>query len=163
MKNTIRNVIAFIFLSPILMIVLISTIFWGKRGAIRFWGPLLTFFSKLYIMALVPNVRNATEFNDFKSKLKSRLWLCKPFFDVRIAFEDKDTIKLDVSNCPFCEALQNSGLKEMAPYICEADWKLAKQRREQWKFERTCQIGTGDTCCDTTYKRILVAPNEAGL
>ena len=37
--------------------------------------------------------------------------------------------------------------------MCQADWEIAKDNRDKWTFERSYQIGTGDSFCDHTYKR----------
>jgi hypothetical protein len=57
-------------------------------------------------------------------------------------------------NCPFCEVLNRTGLSDLSGYICEGDWAYARENKDKWLFERKFQIGTGDTICDHTYKRI---------
>ena len=34
------------------------------------------------------------------------------------------------------------------------DWAIARDNADKWKFERNYQIGTGDSYCDHTYKRV---------
>ena len=65
-----------------------------------------------------------------------------------------DVFKLHVSNCPFCEALNPMGMSKLSPYVREGDWAIARVNADKWKFERNNQIGTGDSYCDHTYKRI---------
>lgn len=154
MKNFLRNLIALIIVSPMMILVLISSAFMGKAGAIRLWGPLLTVFTKLSLMILVPKVNSASEFDEFKTRLKSRFWLWRPFFTLSVVEENNDRIQLKIDNCPFCEVFQTAGLQGMAPYICNADWKLARESRDKWGFERSREIGKGDSFCDTTYTRI---------
>ena len=80
------------------------------------------------------------------------LW--KLFYDIEILKEDPNTFKLQVTNCPFCEALAMLGLKELGPYLCQADWEVAKDNFDKWGFHRENQIGTGDPFCDHTYHRL---------
>jgi hypothetical protein len=49
--------------------------------------------------------------------------------------------------------LNTVGLSYLNPHICEGDWAKANENRKKWLFERTHQIGTGDSFCDPTYLR----------
>ena len=93
------------------------------------------------------------EFELFKTKLKSNFWRWYIFFTVSVVKETEDQIKLRVDNCPFCEVIRFLGYKELAPYVCMADWQLAKQNFDNWGFDRSNEIGKGDSFCDTTYIR----------
>jgi len=66
---------------------------------------------------------------------------------------DQQHEKVYISNCPFCEVLKGMRLPLLARSVCEADWILAQKNADKWAFERTCQIGTGDTYCNSTNKR----------
>jgi predicted ArsR family transcriptional regulator len=85
--------------------------------------------------------------------MKANFWLWKPFYDFDIAEENKNIFKLHVWNCPFCECLNGFGLTGLSPYVCEGDWAIARDNIDKWDFERSHQIGTGDSFCDHTYKR----------
>ena len=52
------------------------------------------------------------------------------------------------------KALNRLGMSKLSAYVCEADWAIARDNAVKWKFERNYQIGTGDSYCDHTYKRI---------
>ena len=153
MSNFIRRIVAFAIMSPILIVVFITSIFTNREKAVIFWGPTLTSITKVTLRIFVPKIRSKDEFNHFKSKLKSYFWRWRVFFTVSVEKETDDLIKLKVLNCPFCEVIQFFGYKEMAPYVCKADWKLAKQYQKIWEFDRVNEIGKGDLFCDTTYKR----------
>ena len=154
MIKVLRNLIALIIVSPILILVLISSAFLGKPRAIRIWGPVLTYITKLSLKFLVSRVNSASEFDQFKTRLKFKLWLWRPFFTVSVAEERDDKIQLKIDNCPFCEVFQALGYQGMAPYICDADWKMARDNRDNWDFERSQEIGRGDSFCNTAYLRI---------
>ena len=86
--------------------------------------------------------------------MRARFWLWRLFYDIEILKEDPNVFKLKVTNCPFYEALAMLGLKELGPYLCQADWEVAKDNFDKWGFHRENQIGTGDPFCDHTYHRL---------
>ena len=128
-------------------------ILFGKKKAISFWGPFMTSHAKQSLKFWVPKLENAKDFDNFRAKMKANLWLWSPFFDIQITEETNDTFKLHLGNCPFCEVLNNAGLSDLNPYVCEGDWVLARENKDKWIFDREHQIGTGDSFCDHTYKR----------
>ena len=85
-------------------------------------------------------------------KKNFRLW--KPLYEIEISEESNEVFKLHVSNCPFCEAFDRLGMSKLSPYVCEGDWAIARDNADKWQFKRKYQIGTGDSYCDHTYKRI---------
>jgi hypothetical protein len=153
MKRLVRNTITFVILSPVIFITYMCGIFIGKERAERLMGPVLRFFTVQVLKVLVPSIKGGDEFHLFTPKMRAKLVLWKPLWDVRVDYEDENTCRLYVSNCPFCEVLKGMRLPLLARSVCEADWVLAKKNAHKWMFERTCQIGTGDTYCDSTYKR----------
>jgi hypothetical protein len=38
-----------------------------------------------------------------------------------------DVFKLEITYCPICDVIQMFGLPDLAPYVCEADWQVAKE------------------------------------
>ena len=45
----------------------------------------------------------------------------------------------------------NSSFIKQLSKMSEADWILAQMNDDKWMFERTGQISTGDTYCNSTY------------
>ena len=153
MKKNFRQCIGFIVGSPFIVMTYLSSIFIGKEKAVKLWGPALTSYAKLIVKLTVPKIKNASEFNRFSSGLKARFRLWSPVYDYSVAYEDSNTLKMHFSNCPFCEVLKTLGLSGLNPYVCQGDWAAAKDYADKWGFERSHQIGTGDSFCDHTYKR----------
>ncbi len=114
----------------------------------------MTAYAKLFVNLTLPNIRDASEFDRFASRLKANFrhrW--RFIYDYAIAHEDRDRLALRFSNCPFCDVLNQVGLAELRPYVCQGDWAAAKDNADKWTFERRHQIGTGDDFCDHTYLR----------
>jgi hypothetical protein len=132
---------------------LLSTI-WGQEKAIEVVGQRLTKSAKRALKFWVPKIDQAKDFDSFPSKMKKNFRFWKPFYDIEISEERNDVFKLRVSNCPFCETLNRLGMSKLSPYICEGDWAVAQDNADKWRFERNFQIGTGDSYCDHTYKRV---------
>ena len=153
MKSIFRKIIGFSIAIPFTLMIYIFSAFLGKEEAIQLLGPFATRIAKLMLIFFVPRIKNAREFDLVPSKIKEKFWLWKPLFDYSISYEDSNIVKLYVSNCPFYEAFDKLGLREMGPYICQGDWEIAKEYFDRWDFERSHQIGTGDSFCDPTYKR----------
>ena len=85
--------------------------------------------------------------------MQKNFWLWKPFFDFTITHDDSNVFKLEITYCPICDVIKMLGLAELAPYVCEADWLVAKENEEKWIFERKYQLSTGDSHCGHTYLR----------
>lgn len=153
MKNIFRQGIGFLVGAPFILLTSLSSLFIGKERAVKLWGPLFTSYAKWIVKLTVPKIKNASEFDRFSSRLKARFRLWRPIYDYSVAYEDRDTLKMNFSNCPFCEVLRSIGLSELEPYVCQGDWAVAEDYADKWTFERQHQIGTGDSFCDHTYKR----------
>ncbi len=153
MKKWFRLTVGFLVVAPFVIAVYVLLPFIGKEKAIRFVGPKATSLSKLFLKFFIPDIKDASEFYQFSPKMKKNFWLWRPFYDFTIAQDDGNVFKLHVYNCPFCEAIIKSGLPELAPHLCQGDWEVAKENQDKWDFERSRQIGTGDSLCDHTYKR----------
>lgn len=154
MKKIFRIIFGFIVVSPFIVAVKFLSVFLGEDKAIDFVGP---FATKLAIQALklwVPHIDNPEDFDSLPAKMKKNFWLWKPFYDIEILQETGDIFKLHLSNCPFCEVLNSFKLGRLGAYICKGDWAVAQENSDKWIFERNHQIGTGDSYCDHTYKRI---------
>lgn len=152
MKTIIRNISTTILLSPLIVLIYLTFMF-GKKRAIKLWGPFMTFLAKQSLNFWVPKLKNSKDFNQFPSRMKANFWLWRPFFDIHITEETNDVFKLYIKNCPFCEVISKVGLSELNPYVCEGDWAMARENKDKWKFDRKHQIGTGDNFCDHTYIR----------
>lgn len=156
MKNVFRKAAALVAFGPFILMIYLTSLIMGRRRAIRLWGPVVTFVTRLSLNVFVPKIRDASEFDLFMHRFKSRLsWAWRPLFDVQLEQVGKDAFMLQVMNCPFCEVFAKSGLGEVGPYVCQADWDLARDNHDQLIFERCHQIGTGDAFCDHTYRRKL--------
>jgi len=153
MKKFIRNTIVALLFSPLIALIYLTSIFTGKDKAITLWGPFMTFLAKLFLRVWVPRIESASDFDNFPSKMKANFWLWRPLFDFQVEEETKDTFKLNLWNCPFCEVLNAAGLSGLSPHVCKGDWDVADENKDKWIFEREHQIGTGDSFCDHTYKR----------
>lgn len=161
MKTAFRKAVALIAFGPFILMIHLTSLIMGRRRAIRLWGPVVTFVTRLSLNVFVPKIRDASEFDVFMRRFESRLsWAWEPLFDVQMEQDGPDAFKLQVTNCPFCEVFANSGLAEMGPYVCQADWDLARDNYDSVVFERCHQIGTRDAFCDHTYRRRQVREEE---
>jgi predicted ArsR family transcriptional regulator len=154
MKKFFRKIIGYIVVSPFVVASKFLSIFLGKQKAIEVVGPRLTKSAKRFLKFWIPKIDGAEDFASFPAKMKKNFRLWEPLYDIEISEESNDVFKLHVSNCPFCEALNRLGMSKLSPYVCEGDWAIARDNADKWKFERNYQIGTGDSYCDHTYKRI---------
>jgi hypothetical protein len=155
MKNIIRQMIGFSFGIPYVFMIWYLSIFIEREKALQIIGHHITRLAKGSLRYWVPYIRDASEFDLLRSKMKGNLRFWSPLFDVSIVKDNQNTFKVHVQNCPFCEAFIKLGMPELAPYVCEGDWEKAKSNKNKWLFERKHQIGTGDSFCDHTYKRIV--------
>ncbi len=156
MKKLFRNALVGIFLSSVIAYAHILSVLVGRDKAIKAVGRSLTHVAKRSLEFWVPEIARAEDFDEFAQKMKARFWLWKTLYDIDVVEETKDIIRLRVSNCPFCEVLNGVGLEKLSPYVCEADWAIARENADKWSFERKHQIGTGDSFCDHTYLRKTV-------
>jgi hypothetical protein len=154
MKKMSRKIIGIIVVLPFVIAVKILSVFIGKQKSIGKIGPVATAIAKQTLKCWVPKISGPGDFDSFPSKMKRNFKLWRPFYDIEVSEENRDVFKLYVSNCPFCEALNGFGLPDMSAYVCEGDWAIAQDNSDKWVFERAHQIGTGDSFCDHTYRRI---------
>lgn len=154
MKKNFRKAIGYMVVLPFAVVLKSLSIFIGQEKAIKIVGLRATKLAKQFLKFWVPKIDDAKDFDSFPAKMKKNLRLWKLLYDVEISEENTDIFKLHVSNCPFCEALDHLGMSKLGPYVCEGDWAIARDNGEKWIFERNYQIGTGDSYCDHTYKRI---------
>ncbi len=153
MKKILRQLVAFIVVGPFILCIKILSFFSSREKAIEIMSPIIVKVAKIFVRILVPNVKNATDFDILKdtiTKRASRLW---PFYDISIAENNDNLLKLHVANCPFAELAIRLGYIDIGPFVCQGDWEVAKDNINKWDFERKHQIGTGDSYCDHTYKR----------
>jgi hypothetical protein len=158
MKTLIRNVLVCVFLSPLIVYTHILSAVVGRSKAVRIVGRSLTHAAKHSLKFWVPEIAHAEDFDEFVPKMKARFRLWRTLYDIDIVEETKDSIRLRVSNCPFCEILNGVGLKILSPYVCEGDWAIARENADKWCFQRNHQIGTGDSFCDHAYSRKTLGP-----
>ncbi len=154
MKNIIRYPLVFLLLSPVITIVHLSSLFKKREGTVKIFGQIITTLAEFTLHFWSPAIDKPEDFHLFKEKMKKNLRLWKPIADFNITEETDDIFKMHVSSCTFCEVLMKSGLSDISPYVCAADWKRAEVFKDKWLFDRKHQIGTGDSFCDHTYKRI---------
>lgn len=152
-KELFRQAVGILTVLPAAIRVWAYTYFWGREKAVARCGPSLTAMAKFSLRFWIPKIAHSSDFSLLSSGMKSRLWLWRPLFDINVVQDDPDTLKLNIENCPFCEAFGNLGLPEMAPYVCQGDWEMALENSDKWDFQRNCQIGTGDSFCNHTYLR----------
>ncbi len=139
---------------PFIIATKLLSFFLGQQKAITTMGPMITKFAKLVLRFWVPEINSPQDFDFFSEKMKKNFWIWKPFYDIQISEESKDVFKLHISNCPFCEVFNNFSVPKLSAYVCEGDWAISRDNSDKWIFERNHQIGTGDSFCDHTYKRI---------
>lgn len=149
-----RKISGYMVVSPIFISSKLLSLFVGPDKAVETIGPAVTQLAKLSLKFWVPTINSSKDFDLFSAKMKRNFRFWKPFYDVKICEENDDIFKLHVSNCPFCVALNRLGLSKLSEYVCEGDWAVARENFDKWRFERNNQIGTGNTFCDHTYKRI---------
>lgn len=154
MKKSLRTISGIVVVLPFIIAVKSLSLLWGEQKAIDTIGPMATRIAKRSLQFWVPKIKGPEDFESFPIKMKKNFRLWRPFYDIEISEENRDIFKLNVSNCPFCETLNHFGLSKLSPYVCEGDWAIAKDNSHKWAFERAHQIGTGDSFCDHTYKRL---------
>ncbi len=151
MKKSIRRFAAFITLSPGLTGVYFLSFLIGKEKAIKLFGPLFTIATKPFARYWVPKIESASDFGNFSNRMKKKFWLWKLFFDFSIIQDKSDIFELNVTYCPICDVIKTFGLSDLAPFVCEADWQVAKENKDKWLFKRQHQLATDDSFCDHTY------------
>ncbi len=115
--------------------------------------PIIVRIAKTFVRILVPYVDSADDFDKLKDIITRRAKWLRPFYDISIAENSSNILKLHVANCPFAELVILLGYIDIGPYVCSGDWEVAKDNINNWDFERKHQIGTGDSYCDHTYIR----------
>lgn len=153
MKEILRQFVGFIVIGPFILSIKILSLFMAREKAVATISPFLIKSAKMFVRILVPNVKNAAEFDKLKDTIINRarrLWL---FYDITIAETNDDFLKLHVANCPFAEMAVRLGYADIGPVMCQCDWEVAKDNIDRWDFDREHQIGTGDSFCDHAYKR----------
>ncbi len=156
MKQIVRNTIFFILFSPLILMIHLTTLFFGRQKSFAFWRPRITQTAKLFVKLFVPDIQSADQFDQMTARMKSRMWFWGLLWDTEIKEDTRDMLKLNLLNCPFCEVFSLVGLAALNPAACEGDWAYARECKDKWRFERTHQIGTGDRFCDHTYKRLIL-------
>jgi hypothetical protein len=151
MKILFRKLAAFITLAPGLTGLYILSLLVGKEKAIKLSGPLFTFVTKPFARNWVPKIDSASDFDNFSIRMKKKFWLWKLFFDFSIVEDNSEVFKLNVTYCPICDVIKAFGLSDLTPFVCEADWQVAKENEDKWLFKREHQLSTGDSFCDHTY------------
>jgi len=153
MKRALRNAVVLACSTPLILSLAGWSLLRGKENAIRAFGPGLTKAAKRSLRYWVPDIRDASEFTEFKDRMKRNFRMWSLLYDVDIAEDTEDTFKINVRNCPFCEVFTLVGLSDINKYVCKADWEIAEDNRGKWSFGRQYTIATGDRLCDHTYKR----------
>jgi len=153
MKRFSRNTFVAILLSPLILFVHLASLIAGRQRTVSLVGPALTRAAKGSLRYWVPEIEGPEDFGLLSPKMRARLWLWKPFYDIMVVEDTAGVFGIRVSNCPLCEVLNGAGLRELSPYACAGDWEKARDNADKWEFERTHQIGTGDAYCDHTYRR----------
>lgn len=153
MKKYFRRITAVIILAPGIFWTYFLSIFIGKEKAIKLCGPFFTLASLPFSRSWVPKVESAADFDNFSAKMQKKFWLWKPFFDFSIVKDNSELFELRITYCPICDVIQSFGLYDLAPFVCEADWQIAKENKGKWIFKRVHQLSNGDLYCDHTYLR----------
>lgn len=153
MKKLLRRCVAMAILAPGISWTYFLSVFIGKERAIKVCGPFFTIASKPFSRFWVPNVESSSDFDNFSTRIRKGFWLWKPFFDFSVVQDNCDVFKLKITYCPLCDVMQTLGLSGLAPFVCEADWQVAKENEDKWLFKRKRQLSTGDLDCDHTYVR----------
>jgi hypothetical protein len=143
----------FIFTLPFVLQTYALRLFLGQKRAIRIVGKQLVLEVKLVAKLIVPRINSKMEFPLFKQKIKRNFLFFRKLLHLRIENETKDRIEFKFNFCPVAKILTSFGLSELCKYSCAGDWKLAKENKEYWIFEREQTIGTGGLYCNHTYSR----------
>ncbi len=138
------------------MCIKILSLFSSRERAIEIMRPSIVKVAKTFVRILVPSVNSAADFDKLKDTIIRRAGRLWPFYDIAIAENNDNLLKLHVSNCPFAELAIRLGYIDIGPYVCQGDWEVAKDNIDKWVYERKHQIGTGDSFCDHTYKRKII-------
>lgn len=161
MKKILRDLTGYIVIAPFILCIKVLSVFSTREKAIALMSPLVIKAAKRFVRILVPYVKRASDFDEFKKTITSRapkLWL---FYDITFS-ESENLLKLHVANCPFAEIAKRLGYADLGPIMCHSDWEVAKDNFDKWDFERKHSIGEGDSFCDHTYKRKLIQRVKEG-
>jgi hypothetical protein len=145
--------VIFLFTLPFILQTYALRPILGKKGAIRVVGRQLILAGTLVAKLIVPHINSKFEFPIFKRKIKRNFLFFRKLLHLRIENETKDRIEFKFNFCPVAKILIVFGLSELCKYSCAGDWKLAKENKEYWIFEREQTIGTGGPYCTHTYLR----------
>ena len=153
-KHRFRICVGLIVAFPVALLTHITSFIIGKQRTIILFGPWVTIFAASLQQFFPPKIHKSSEFELFKSKVKDKQRIWRLLYDYPIEYPDDNTVQLNIENCPFAEALKTLKISEFGYYICQGDWKVAKNNSDKWLFERSCTIATGGKICDFTYKKI---------
>jgi len=153
-KNRLRISVGLIVAFPVAILTQLTSFIIGKQRTIKYFGPWVTIFAASLQNFFPPKINKSSEFELFKSKVKDKQRIWGLLYDYTIESPDNNTVQLNIKNCPFAEALKILKISEFGYYVCQGDWKVAKNNSDKWLFERRGSIATGGKICDFTYKKI---------
>ncbi len=145
--------VVFLFTLPFILQTYALRLFIGKKRAIRIVGRQLILAGSLVAKLIVPRINSKLDFPIFKQKIKRNFLFFRKLLHLRVENETQDRIEFKFNFCPVAKILMAFGLSELCKYSCAGDWKLAKENKEYWIFEREQTIGTGGLYCNHTYSR----------
>lgn len=154
MKRMIRNTFTLIIFSPRILLIYLTALFIGKDRAIQASSAAVTHVAKKVVKLFIPEIASARDFDQLPTKMKSKMWIWRLLYDVKITEDTNDAFQIRLDNCPVCEVFSFAGLSKLNPFVCQGDWAFAAENRDKWTFDRKHQIGTGDSYCDHTYRRL---------
>jgi hypothetical protein len=121
LKNGFRYSVAFLIVAPFIGASQLLGRVVGERKALNIIGPMVTRIAKLSLWISMPRIEAGEDFGVFAAKMKQTLSLWRTCFDVEVAAQNDDMLRLRVANCPFCEVLNALGQSRLSPYLCQGD------------------------------------------
>ncbi len=87
MKSIIRKIFGLLIAIPFIVMEKVLSLFIDRQKVIGFLGPIATFVAKIMgKIFIIPRVKDSSEFDKFISRMKIKIWLMKPFYDISVAY-----------------------------------------------------------------------------
>lgn len=113
MINILRQLTGFIIVGPFILSIKIMSLFMTREKAIAIMSPLIIKVAKMFVRILVPNVKNADDFDKLKDTITKRARKLRLFYDITIAEKNDNLLKLHVANCPVAEMAERLGYTDL--------------------------------------------------
>ena len=85
MKKILRQLTGFIIIGPFILSIKFLSLFLTREKAVAIMSPLIIKVAKIFVRILVPNVKNADDFDKLKDTITKRAPRLRLFYDITFA------------------------------------------------------------------------------